>query len=82
MRALRLMAILAIVTSCGTSQAWAIAGGGFAPGGPMSGSMRPSCDGYNMDGTRNASPGADAPGCVDTSARAIHRPDADRRFDP
>lgn len=81
MRAMRLLAVLAVANVGGISQAWAIAGGGFAPGGPMSGSMRPSCDGYNMDGTRNLSPGANRPGCVDTSARAIHRP-GEHRLDP
>lgn len=61
-------------TMVGPVPAWAIAGGGFAPGGPMSGSMRPSCNGYNMDGTRNLSLGADLPGCVDHSANALRRP--------
>lgn len=75
MRSLCLTTLCAMaVTAAGIAPAWAVAGGGFAPGGPMSGTMRPSCNGWNMDGTRNTSPGADRPGCVDQSANALKRP--------
>lgn len=75
MRSILMAALsVAVLSTAGSTAAWAIAGGGTAPGGPLSGSIRPSCNGYNMDGTVNTSPGADRPGCTDHSARAIRRP--------
>ncbi len=32
----------------------ALGGGGTAPGGPLSGTIRPACNGYRMDGTLDA----------------------------
>ncbi len=76
MRSVWLLTMVPVaITTAGVAPAWALAGGGFAPGGPMSGSIRPSCNGYNMDGTRNTSPGADRPGCIDRSANALRRPE-------
>ena len=78
MRPLAICTIIGVTAGGTVGPALALTGGGTAPGGPLSGSMRPSCNGYNMDGTRNASPGANRPGCTDLSARAIHRSDARR----
>ena len=84
MKPLRRSAIVAFVLAATTvvgSSAWALTGGGTAPGGPLSRSIRPACNGYNMDGTVNTSPGADRPGCIDRSANALHRPSEQRPHD-
>lgn len=79
MNALCRSALAAIMSVSGVSAASALTGGGTAPGGPLSGSIRSACNGYNMDGTVNTSPGADRAGCLDRSANAIHRPAAERQ---
>ena len=40
----------ALAAAGATGSAWALGGGGTAPGGPLSGGIRPACNGYNMDG--------------------------------
>lgn len=79
MKALHRSTIAAVVIVSAASPASALTGGGTAPGGPLSGSIRPACNGYNMDGTVNTSPGAERPGCADQSARSIRRPTAEQQ---
>lgn len=78
MKAIHRSTIAAVVVVSAVSQALALTGGGTAPGGPLSGSIRSACNGYNMDGTVNTSPGAERSDCIDRSANAIHRPAGER----
>ena len=65
------LAIASLAVVLAAPQAWALAGGGFAPGGPLSANVSPSCNGYNMDGTPNLSAGATEPGCLDQSLNGL-----------
>ena len=49
-RAALVVSVAGVVASGASVSALALGGGGTAPGGPLSGSIRPACDGYDMSG--------------------------------
>lgn len=49
-RAALILSAASAMTMSAAISALALGGGGTAPGGPLSGGIRPACDGYDMSG--------------------------------